>query len=165
MKVLDLAGIGMECIAAVAAGLYTSAKYMAQLPRTDDEKITIRSGAAVDVEAWSPGATNDDDVETDAKSLLRGWEENRFKDRYTDVVEGWAEWIWDKLGFLGWAKIALFIPAVLALFFLVLPWFLLRLPFLIVGFLLDRSNDFHLRIIVLSFGLGLCLQATGLLVG
>jgi len=46
-------------------------------------------------------------------------------------------------GFLGWAKIPLFIPAVLALFVLLMPWVLLRLPFLIVSFLLDRDNDFR----------------------
>jgi hypothetical protein len=54
---------------------------------------------------------------------------------------------------------------VLALLVLATPWVLLRLPFLIVSFALDRDNDFRLRIIVLSFGLGLCLQFAGAAVG
>ncbi len=165
MKVLDLAGIGMDCIAAAAAAFYTSAKLVDQIRKTDDEKPAIRSGTAVGFEAWSPGATNDDDDdEPDAEKLLVTWG-NRFKDPYTDMVWGCGEWIWDKLGFLGWAKIPLFIPAALALFVLLVPWVLLRLPFLIVSFLRDRDNDFRLRIIVLSFAVGLCLQAAGMLVG
>ena len=154
----------MDCLAAVAAAFYTSAKLVDQIRKTDDEKLAIRSGTAVGLEAWSSGATNDDDDEPDAEKLLVTWG-SRFKDPYTDMVWGCGEWIWDKLGFLGWAKIPLFIPAVLALFVLLVPWVLLRLPFLIVSFLLDRDNDFRLRIIVLSFALGLCLQAAGALAG
>ena len=165
MKVLDLAGIGMECLGAVAAGFYTSAKLTNQIRKTDDEKLAIRSGAAVSPEAWSSGPTNDDnDDQPTSEKLLVAWG-NRFKDPYTDMLQGWGERIWDKLGFLGWAKIPLFIPVLLALFVLVMPWTLLRLPFLIVSFLLDRNNDFRLRIIVLSFGLGLCLQAASAVVG
>jgi hypothetical protein len=165
MKALDLAGIGMDCLAAVAAGLYTSAKFADQIRKTDDEKRAMRSGTAVGPAAWSPGATADDDVEPDAEKLLLSWENSRFKDRYTDMLMGWGERIWDKLGFLGWAGIPLFIPAVLVLIVLATPWVLLRLPFLIVGFALDRDNDFRLRIIVLSFGLGLCLQFASAAVG
>jgi hypothetical protein len=165
MKALDLAGIGMDCLAAVTAGLYTSAKFADQIRKTDDEKRSMRSGAAVAPTAWSPGARNDDDVEPDAKEILWAWENSRFKDRYTDMLMGWGEWIWDKLDFLGWAGIPLFIPAALVLFLLATPWVLLRLPFLIVTFVLDRDNDFRLRIIVLSFGLGLCLQFASAAVG
>jgi hypothetical protein len=165
MKALDLAGIGMDCLAAVAAGLYTSAKLAGQIRKTDDEKPAMRSGTAVGPAAWSPGATDDDDVEPDAKEILWAWENSRFKDRYTDMLMGWGEWIWDKLGFLAWARILLFIPAVLVLFVLATPWVLLQLPFLIVSYVLDRDNDFRLRIIVLSFGLGVCLQFASAAVG
>jgi hypothetical protein len=154
MKLLDLAALGMDCLAAVAAAFYTSAKLVDQIQKTDGEKPAIRSGTTVGLEAWSPTS----------EKLLVTWG-SRFKDPYVDMVEGWGEWIWDRLAFLGWAKIPLFIPAVLALFILIVPWVLLRLPFLIVSFLLDRDNDFRLRIIVLSFALGLCLQAAGALVG
>lgn len=154
----------MDCIAAVAAAFYTSAKLMDQIRKTDDEKPAIRSGTAVGPEAWSPDATNDNDDEPNAEKLLVTWG-NRFKDPYTDMAWGCGEWIWDKLGFLGWAKIPLFIPAALALFVLLVPWVLLRLPFLIITFLRDRDKDFRLRIIVLSFAVGLCLQAAGILVG
>jgi hypothetical protein len=164
MKVLDLAGLGLDCLAAVAAAFYTTARYTDQIRKTGDGKLAIRSGTAMGTEAWSLGAANDGDDETDPEKLLVTWG-GRFKDPYTDMVEGWGEWVWDKLGFLGWAKVPLFIPALLALFVLVVPWVLLRLPFLIVSFLLDRSNDFRLRIIVLTFALGLCLLAAGALVG
>jgi hypothetical protein len=88
MKALDLAGIGMDCLAAVAAGLYTSAKYADQIRKMDDEKRVIRSGTAVGPEAWSPGATDGDNVEPDAEKLLWAWEDSRFKDRYTDMLMG-----------------------------------------------------------------------------
>jgi hypothetical protein len=142
MKVLGLAGIGVELLAVVATGFYANAKYTDRIRKEWDEKHPISSETAVVPEAWSPDATDDDDDETDPEKLLGTWEDSRFKDRYTDMVIEWGEWIWDKLGFLGWAKITLFTPAALVLFVLVAPWFLLRLPFLIVGFLLDRDNDF-----------------------
>src|SRR5215467_4838558 len=152
MKVVDLAGYGLEGIAAVTAGLYTTARLQRDLRKTDDEKPVIHSGTAAGFEAWNSSATNDTEEPT-ANKLLMTWGD-RFKDPYSDMLQRWGEWIWDKLGFLGWAKILLFIPVLLALLLLVTPWMLLRLPFLIVTFLLDRNNDFRLRIIVLSFGLG-----------
>ena len=168
MKVLGLAGVGTDFVAAVAAAFYVGANYKDRIRKQWDEKHTIRSGTAVGPEAWSPGATDDDDDdddETDAENLLWSWADSRFKDRYTDMIMGWGEWIWDRLGFPGWARITLFIPAALALFVLAAPWILLRLPFLIVTFLLDRDNDFRLRIIVLAFGLGLCLEFADAAVG
>ena len=171
MKVLGLAGIGTDLLAAVAASIYAGAKYKDRIRNEWDKKHAIRSGTAVGPGAWSPGATDDDDDddddddETDAEELLLAWDDSRFKDRYTDMVMEWGQWIWDKLGFLGWARIALFIPAALVLFVLVAAWVLLRLPFLIVSFLLDRDNDFRLRIIVLTFGLGLCLEVVDAAIG
>jgi hypothetical protein len=165
MKALGLAGIGVELLAAVAAGFYVNAKYADRVQKEWDKKHPISSETAVVPEAWLTGATDDDDDETEGDKLLWAWEDSRFKDRYTDMVMGWGEWIWDKLGFLGWARITFFIPAALVLFVLVAPWFLLRLPFLIAGFLLDRDNDFRLKIIVLSFGLGICLELADAAVG
>jgi hypothetical protein len=165
MKVLGLAGIGVELLAAVATGLYVNAKYKDRVWKEWDKKHPISSETAMVPGAWLTDATDDDDDETDPEKLLGTWEDSRFKDRYADMVMGWGEWIWDKLGFLGWARITLFIPAAIVLFVLVAPWILLRLPFLIVSFLLDRDNDLRLKIIVLSFGLGICLELADAAVG
>jgi len=156
MKLLELAGIGMECLAITVGAWYAGAKYGSRIREMADRNLAMGSESVVGLGALIPGETDDDD-ETEAEGLLAA-KASSLRDPYTDMVVGWGELIWDKLRFPRWARITLFIPAGLALFALLVPWCALRLPFLIVGYLLGRDNDFRLRIAVLAFALGLCLQ-------
>jgi hypothetical protein len=167
MKLLELAGFGTDCLAGAAAAWYAGARFADRVRDRADRQLAMHSGPAAGIGALSPRPADDHDDaddETGAEELLAA-RAVRFGDPYTDRVVGWGEWIWGSLGVLGWARIPLFIPAGLALWVLLAPWYALKLPFLVVRFLLDRDNDFRLRTIVLALALGLCLQIADALAG
>ena len=58
----------------------------------------------------------------------------------------------------GWLRVPLLAPIGLVLFVLFGATFVIRLPAVAVGYLLDARNNFRLRIVVLAFVLGLVLQ-------
>ena len=157
MKALDLAGIGMQCLAIVAVGSYVGVKYKDWVRKEWDEKAAVRSGSEIGIEEWNPDVINGHDEDTDPESFLQTWG-SRFKDPYTDMFMRWEERISGKSGFLGWARLITFW---LALLVVLAPWIVLRMLFLSVAFLIDRENDFRLRIIALTFGVGLCLELAG----
>lgn len=65
----------------------------------------------------------------------------------------------------GWFRVPLLAPIGLVLFVLFAATCVIRLPAVAIGYLLDARNDFRLRIVVLTFALGLVLQVLRAAIG
>jgi hypothetical protein len=74
------------------------------------------------------------------------------------VATGSLGWLWRRLALLGWLRLAVAVPFALALFVVGSALLCVVLPFAIAGFLLHSGKDFRLRIVVLAFAAGICLE-------
>jgi hypothetical protein len=172
MKLLDLAAGSMDILGAVAVGWYVASKYQHRVRRDADQKLAFGEPPAAAALLTEPGLSLElsnvdpagDDMETGAEELLAA-RIGRFGDPFIKIIAGWWEWIWRRLTLVGWLRLVLLAPVSLALFALLMVFCALLLPFLIVSFLFDADNDFRLRIIVLTFALGICLQIASALAG
>jgi len=112
----------------------------------------------------SIGPADDEETEPEAEKLLVA-KLTRFSDPLFGLATGSLEWLWRRLALLGWLRLAVAVPLALVLFGVGSVLYCVMLPFAIVGFLFDSGKDFRLRIIVLAFAAGICLQLLGALPG
>jgi hypothetical protein len=112
----------------------------------------------------SAGSAEDEEIEPEAEKLL-GATLAGFGDWLFGLATGWLGWLWQKLAVLGWLRLAVAVPFALVLFGVGSALFGVVLPFAIIGFLLDSDKDFRLRIIVLAFAAGICLEIVSALPG
>lgn len=82
-----------------------------------------------------------------------------------DFATGPLGWLWRRLAFLSWFRLAIAVPFALALFVVGCVLIGVMLPFAIIGFLFDSGKDFRLRLIILAFAAGISLQFLSALPG
>jgi hypothetical protein len=150
MKLLALAGDGMDIVGVIVGAWYVSAKYQQRIRTVADRQLAQGLGARPAAEPSGPGsilgilgagAAADEDIETGAEELLAA-RLARFGEPVVGLVEGWWEWLWRKLAPLGWLRLVVSVPLGLALLGMLMVLCAILLPFLIVGFLLDRDRDY-----------------------
>jgi hypothetical protein len=112
----------------------------------------------------SIGPADDELTEPDPEKLLMT-ELDPITEPLFDLATGPLEWLWRRLAFLGWLRLAVAVPLALVLFGVGCVLIAVMLPFAIIGFLFDRGKDFRLRIIVLAFAAGISLQFLSALPG
>lgn len=112
----------------------------------------------------SIGLADDKVTEPDPEKLLVA-KLAPFTEPLFDLATGPLEWLWRRLAFLGWLRLAVAVPFALVLFGVGCVLIGVMLPFAIIGFLFDSGKDFRLRIIVLAFAAGISLQLLSALPG
>jgi hypothetical protein len=112
----------------------------------------------------SLGLADDEVADPDPEKLL-GAKMERFTEPLFDLATGPLEWLWRRLAFLGWLRLAVAVPFALVLFGVGCVLIGVMLPFAIIGFLNDSGKDFRLRLIVLAFAAGISLQFLSALPG
>lgn len=106
----------------------------------------------------STGPANDEEeIEPEAEKLLMA-KLAAFTDFLWGVATGLLGWLWRRFALLGWLRLAVAVPFALALFVVGSALVCVALPFAISGFLLDSGKDFRLRIVMLAFMAGICLE-------
>ncbi len=112
----------------------------------------------------SIGPADAEVAETDPEKLLVA-KLTPFTEPLFDVATGPLEWLWRRLAFLGWLRLAVAVPFALVLFGVGCVLIGVMLPFAIVGFLFDSGKDFRLRLIMLAFAAGISLEFLSALPG
>jgi hypothetical protein len=112
----------------------------------------------------SIGLADDEVAEPDPEKLL-GAKLAPFTEPLFDWSVRPLEWLWRRLAFLGWLRLAVAVPFALVLFGVGCVLIGVMLPFAIIGFLFDSGKDFRLRLIVLAFAAGISLQFLSALPG
>src|SRR5262249_54054965 len=105
----------------------------------------------------SIGLADDEVAEPDPEKLLMA-KLAPFTEPLFDWATGPLEWLWRRLAFLGWLRLAVAVPFALVLFGVGCVLIGVMLPFAIIGFLLASGKDFRVRLIVLAFAAGISLQ-------
>lgn len=116
------------------------------------------------LEPSSADPADDEDTEPEAEKLLQA-KLAGFSDPAFGLATGWLGWLWRRLALLGWLRLAIVLPLALMLFGVGSVLFCAVLPFAIASFLFDSGKDRRLRIIVLAFAAGICLQIVDALPG
>jgi hypothetical protein len=171
MKLLAFGGDAMDLAGGVIGAWYLGAKYHQRIRRKADRQLAqaldtspAAAGPGMMLGLLGPDGPPDEEGETGAEELLAA-RLAALGAPVAGLVEKWWQRLWRKLKRFGRLRLVLGIPLGLVLLGPLMVLCAVVLPFLIVGFLLDGGKDYRLRIIVLAFAVGICLQVTSALTG
>jgi hypothetical protein len=172
MRLLALGGDAMDIVGGVAGAWYLGAKYQQRVRRQADRQLAqaldtrpaAAAGPGMMLDLLGPDGLADEEGETGTEELLAARLAG-LGAPVADLVEHWRERLWHKLARFGRCRLVVGILLGLVLLAPLMALCAVVLPFLIVGFLFDGDKDYRLRIIVLAFALGTCLQVTSALTG